>query len=989
MKHSLSFFYERRLIYRTPEKSGEPESKSKIPDPSKFITEFKGRITNLPKFPQERLQRFIKSKFDAWDGESEPPKLAINELEDMFGKEIIALSPVDQKLLTEGFNGVMKEVGGIAKEFSVQIDNDKRLQSLFKRGVAPGMAAVGRLMGGKFELEGNLPPLSKQEELELQTRFVGIVKEIDSRMKTVMNNFENDPRFTALGLKIEQIYSGSPLKKISETTVITSPAANPRQSQPAVEKQQAVAQQSTTPDRYRVPQPSSASVGRAVEEYKADKDAPMAQAVYYAHLRMFGVDVEKSLQAGALNDNPDPSKLVMVEGSPGQLVFYRILGAVEYIILKINQKKDGEQPDQVSGPTQTPEPTGEEPTDEDPEPTDEDPEPTDEDPEPTDEDPEPTDEEPTDEEPTDEEPTDEEPTDEEPTDEEPTDEEPTDEEPTDEEPTDEEPTDEEPTDEEPTDEEPTDEEPTDEEPTDEEPTDEEPTDEEPTDEQPTDEEPTDEEPTDEEPTDEAPAWPIESPNTAPNIDLPKIKLTEKAKAWAEEQLGIVKNTVSEEEYERVEQQGGLVDMSSWLAPESKEKYQSMTNNLPISLGDGREAKVVSVDGENGYDYAIDITEPGGNIDRWYVSEPRWFYDQYPEGRKFAEKGFISLWRREPGGTKVDKQTQFSLPLNPRSLGFLLGDVDTNEDGEVDFKPILDNLDGVPTINPEGLVLATAEAIARRENEKNDPSEAGKFDLPKDEPIGYIGLLDFNPDDPVMKGAVKDAENFPELLAGCGYDIRSCESGHLEKFKELKEYDCYGILKQRVGELTKKGINTVYINIAGHGYSGGIALSVKERHPLTGKPTAYNELTPEQMEQLYRDYPDTNFVLNTMACFGGGMERSLWNFKDPSGERGRIRLFMQSSITSVNMEGRVVDRDNPYAHAEDNNLAARSSYYELFLAYYLTEQGMEYGKAHLAADEATKEYLGSNAQTWISTPDGSLASADSVTRGSVTKGMNKK
>jgi hypothetical protein len=380
----------------------------------------------------------------------------------------------------------------------------------------------------------------------------------------------------------------------------------------------------------------------------------------------------------------------------------------------------------------------------------------------------------------------------------------------------------------------------------------------------------------------------------------------------------------------------------------------MVQQPPVALEDGRQAKVIRTN-EGGYKYAVEVSGGQRGKETWYISEPRWFYDQFKNGFT-PQQTCIVLWKRNPDGT-ADKQTQISIPASQHGVDTYL-----NAPGVKDrYKPLFNFAPGrQPTLNAAGLSIAIDKAIADRTSETEDPSNIKQFDLPKDAPIGYIGIAHRDPKDVVTNGAKGGSNHFAELLKKCGYDIRCGDRGPLTELTKDSPTNPAVLLASQVDSMYKKDIRTIYINLDGHGLASHVELG-------SGAVTA------ENLRALFDAYQDCNFVVNTMACFGGGLERAVWSYEDPSGKEGRVRLFLGSQISTFGMEGRVVDKDNPYDIRTDLGVQS-GSYYQTFLFHYLQE-GMTYGQAHVAADQKTKEYLGVNPQTWRSTGHGGEQTAE--------------
>jgi hypothetical protein len=156
----------------------------------------------------------------------------------------------------------------------------------------------------------------------------------------------------------------------------------------------------------------------------------------------------------------------------------------------------------------------------------------------------------------------------------------------------------------------------------------------------------------------------------------------------------------------------------------------------------------------------------------------------------------------------------------------------------------------------------------------------------------------------------------------------------------------------------KGIRNFYLNFAGHGNDSGIYFSLGA--------WGSERLSPEGLHGVFSQFKDCKFVVDTVACYGGGMAEAMKAYKDPSGEEGRVMIKLQAKPGAFNQEGRLEGEQGLAGSPK-----VFSSYYQIFNAYYLMK-GVSFGEAHLLADVAAKKLIPCDAEAWVSGKNGGRA-----------------
>ena len=399
---------------------------------------------------------------------------------------------------------------------------------------------------------------------------------------------------------------------------------------------------------------------------------------------------------------------------------------------------------------------------------------------------------------------------------------------------------------------------------------------------------------------------------------PERALSPRAQAWLQKQLELAQNSI--------EGSGRrLVDGTVFLTVAADRALQEYVGQADTESG--LKFRAVS---ENGYSYAF--TSSTG--DTWYVAESPYYRDQYPNGLSFARSSF-TLYKK---GSQKLTQKEF----HTRDV-FL-----SESDSTIDFKKVQQLIN---------------KAEANRASEEQDAMGVRALRLGSSA-IGYVGLVDGNRSDPIMAAMQDDTRYLPQFMNSlkdaqgqARYNFVSNRNGG---YREVDRQP-YDLLRSELRQLQARGVKTFYIVLNGHGNDNGVHFTVRRsryRYNVT--------LRPEQLKRLFDEFRDSRFIVDTVACYGGGFAEALKSYRDPSGESGRVFVKLQAKPLSYNQEGRILEPGSSRAIPKPH-----SSYYNIFKTYYLSK-GLNIGEAHWQADRAAKRFIACDAEAWLSSPDGGRA-----------------
>ena len=264
--------------------------------------------------------------------------------------------------------------------------------------------------------------------------------------------------------------------------------------------------------------------------------------------------------------------------------------------------------------------------------------------------------------------------------------------------------------------------------------------------------------------------------------------------------------------------------------------------------------------------------------------------------------------------------------------------------------------GSPEIRASAIKAVLATARSRRASETADAANVRSFDLPRGESILYTGVFDQT--DPTEEN---HARHFGAFLGSRGYDI---VGGGTDTFPATM--NLLGSLESRFDNALRAGIRNHYLYFSVHGSGTRIAFDT----PSGG--TLY--LEPSQLMNLFKKskYNDCRFVLRMNCCNSGGFRSGemMEQFR-AAGESGRISVFIQ---TKPELPNPIRTTDTSARNPDGSRSRNFDTPYDYYLVHFLN-QGMTYGQAHVAADEATKRaWPGLDAGVFRSTPTGGVETA---------------
>lgn len=218
-------------------------------------------------------------------------------------------------------------------------------------------------------------------------------------------------------------------------------------------------------------------------------------------------------------------------------------------------------------------------------------------------------------------------------------------------------------------------------------------------------------------------------------------------------------------------------------------------------------------------------------------------------------------------------------------------------------------------------LSLPAANARIES---DPNGLANFDLPRNEPIGYVSLYDAK-----EPWEVDHLNAFPGMMNGAGYRFVTAGSPAMGVTS-----DPIGLLRGSLRQLQSQGVRYAYLNLVPHGNAAGEMIF---QQPGGGRIV----MLPNQITALTREFRTMRFFINVNSCHGGGFHAA--DFSDP----GVSDLVPRVTVTTQS------DRftSTPVMMLPGNGERG-VSYYDAILSRYL-RQGVPYGRAHCLADQATQ------------------------------------
>ncbi len=246
--------------------------------------------------------------------------------------------------------------------------------------------------------------------------------------------------------------------------------------------------------------------------------------------------------------------------------------------------------------------------------------------------------------------------------------------------------------------------------------------------------------------------------------------------------------------------------------------------------------------------------------------------------------------------------------------------------------------GTPAIKPD-VEQAMRRGEAIRASERADSARMRTFDLPRDRPIGYIGLYDAK-----QNITRNNITNMPRMLAGRGHTFVS--SGAPARGVDR---DPHAMMEESVRAMTAQGVRDFYISLGVHGSTTGMSFTSADgrtRFPLS----------PADVGRLVDAFPDCRFTFDVIACHSGGLDpanlRTNLYTELSSAHTGRVTMIVHTKEIVTNIATGVVGGDWSDA----------SSYYSFYLLHFLDQKKPDgsplhtYGEAHVLADEAVKRTM---------------------------------
>ncbi len=251
---------------------------------------------------------------------------------------------------------------------------------------------------------------------------------------------------------------------------------------------------------------------------------------------------------------------------------------------------------------------------------------------------------------------------------------------------------------------------------------------------------------------------------------------------------------------------------------------------------------------------------------------------------------------------------------------------------------------VKSRHPLTLLRSCAQkAVLRYESEQKDAAGMKHFEIAGKEPLGYVEVADLSND--LMRETVNGTKMFPQALA-LRYNVLVPEGGAVTDLS-ISGLDPERTLHARIQKLYDMGVRNFYVNIQAHGTPMGFGFGG-------------NRLTPSQVTSLFTTFSDCRFTVNTIACYGGGMNETFARYADfSSAQRGRVTVITQTKGDTVNR--------SIYYSGND-----RASIYQAALARALVRgdsagRRLTFGEAHLLADQEARERGYTDAGAFRSNP----------------------
>jgi hypothetical protein len=313
---------------------------------------------------------------------------------------------------------------------------------------------------------------------------------------------------------------------------------------------------------------------------------------------------------------------------------------------------------------------------------------------------------------------------------------------------------------------------------------------------------------------------------------------------------------------------------------------------------------------------------------------------------------------------------FSLVGNEYGIYFYIRTIESTEyipsDEPLDFsKPSRQKF------KPKLLSKKIKEAKTRYEEQKKGGELMAKFDLPKDEEIGYISVL---PDgwDRVIRAEQEFTILLPSILKNSGYQINT---EAMDDMPFIETSDPHSVIDRALEENYQNGTRYFILNLNGHAdkKSGQKGISYNGSELLKAN----------NLIRLFEEYRDCKFVIYTSSCNGGHFRIDMLEYFQQNPDTAkRVSMFLQSK-PDVGTPTHLAYYDKPEAaFTLDEMILNQTSYryginsakiegysttYNLYFAKFIL-QGRAFGEAAYLADVHSQRYTINNPESIV---DGQL------------------
>lgn len=232
-------------------------------------------------------------------------------------------------------------------------------------------------------------------------------------------------------------------------------------------------------------------------------------------------------------------------------------------------------------------------------------------------------------------------------------------------------------------------------------------------------------------------------------------------------------------------------------------------------------------------------------------------------------------------------------------------------------------------NTLGEILDETWNTYHEQERSENVTKLQNFDFPKDQKIYHIRLFPTPPD------SVIDSTILTSEMYSCALKTRYKDNIDIQRISFTDTPD--SCLRDKIKEGYNKGVRFFSIDIANHGYDGGIGFK--------------QTFSAEHIINIAKEYSDCKFFYTTVACYGGKLRTNLQKAFEEDAKLGeRIALLVETKPDMVNRIARVsVDPDST---------ACRGSAFRLYMIQALLDPSIKtMGEAARYADQRTLLIIG--------------------------------